>query len=164
MRSKSHESAGAAAGRQPGRHLLREVLGDGSGPPAYIEARWPIVLTVGVAVGLSATLPEHLTFGPTWLAPILEVGLLIPLLLTEPHWHPAAGWPWQRAFSTGLFGVLNASNLASLGLLVILLLHGGRASGAQLITDAGKIWATNILVFGLWYWHLDGGGPRARPW
>jgi hypothetical protein len=24
------------------------------------------------------------------------------------------------------------------------------------------LWVTNVLLFGLWYWELDGGGPLAR--
>jgi len=25
------------------------------------------------------------------------------------------------------------------------------------------MWVVNVLLFGLWYWQLDGGGPIARP-
>jgi uncharacterized membrane protein len=25
------------------------------------------------------------------------------------------------------------------------------------------MWVVNILLFGLWFWQLDGGGPAARP-
>ena len=25
------------------------------------------------------------------------------------------------------------------------------------------MWVANVLLFGLWYWQLDGGGPVARP-
>ena len=35
------------------------------------------------------------------------------------------------------------------------------APGILLRTGA-QIWFTNILVFALWFWELDGGGPDAR--
>jgi uncharacterized membrane protein len=25
------------------------------------------------------------------------------------------------------------------------------------------MWVVNVLLFGLWYWQLDGGGPHERP-
>ncbi len=146
--------------------LLRQVPGNPPEDPAhYIEARWPITLAIVTAVGLYATLPERLTFGPTWLPPVIVLALLLPLLLTEPHWHPSAGWPWQRVISTLLVGVIQLANLLSLVLLIDSLLRGvAKTTGEQLIVEAGKIWLTNILVFGLWYWELDRGGPRARHW
>lgn len=130
----------------------------------FIEPRWPVVVGVLVAGGLSFTLPERLTFGPSWLAPLIEAALLLPLVLTPPHWHPEHGRSWQRRLSIVLFGVINLTNLLSLILLVQSLLQGSKASGAELILEAMKIWLTNLLVFGFWYWELDRGGPRARHW
>ena len=31
-----------------------------------------------------------------------------------------------------------------------------------LLLSAASLWATNILVFALWYWRLDAGGPHQR--
>jgi hypothetical protein len=42
------------------------------------------------------------------------------------------------------------------------LLNGDHSSGKQLIISALAIYLTNIIVFGLWYWQLDGGGPGGR--
>jgi len=152
--------------------LLRRVAGrpaapgEPEDPHHYIEARWPVMVAIVAAVALYATLPDRLTFGPSWLAPAIELALLVPLVLNEPHWHPDAGWPWQRIVAILLVGIINLSNLASLALLVDSLLTPGaiKASGTELIVQAGQIWLTNILVFGLWYWELDRGGPRARHW
>jgi len=130
----------------------------------FVEAHWPVATAVVATVVLYGSLPNRLTLGPPWLFPLLEIVLLVPLLLTEPHWHPGGGWPWQRLISLALVGLINASNLVSLVLLVDTLLNGGKTTGAQLIIEAGKIWFTNILVFALWYWQMDRGGPRARHW
>ena len=51
---------------------------------------------------------------------------------------------------------------ASLVLLVHYLLHGGRGNGRQLIFSGLLLWVTNVLLFGLWYWQLDRGGPLER--
>jgi hypothetical protein len=37
-----------------------------------------------------------------------------------------------------------------------------RESPTALLFSATSIWTTNILVFALWYWRLDAGGPHAR--
>ena len=39
---------------------------------------------------------------------------------------------------------------------------GGSTSGRSLIYAAGAIWVTNVMIFGLWFWELDRGGPYAR--
>jgi hypothetical protein len=31
-----------------------------------------------------------------------------------------------------------------------------------LVFSAIEIYLTNVIIFGLWYWELDGGGPAAR--
>jgi uncharacterized membrane protein len=35
-------------------------------------------------------------------------------------------------------------------------------SGAQLLTSGAVVWLTNVIVFGLWFWTLDAGGPARR--
>jgi hypothetical protein len=32
----------------------------------------------------------------------------------------------------------------------------------QLLRSGGLLWLTNVIVFALWYWRLDGGGPTVR--
>jgi hypothetical protein len=58
---------------------------------------------------------------------------------------------------------VNIANVASLVLLVKGLLTGTATGGATvLIFAAMQIWLTNVIVFGLWYWELDRGGPSDR--
>jgi hypothetical protein len=35
-------------------------------------------------------------------------------------------------------------------------------SPVGLLRSAMALWATNVLVFAVWYWRLDGGGPHQR--
>jgi uncharacterized membrane protein len=70
--------------------------------------------------------------------------------------------PWRRHIALGLTSVATAANLLSLILLVHFLLRGGHAGGQALVLSGVVLWLTNVLVFALWYWELDRGGPVAR--
>jgi hypothetical protein len=125
------------------------------------ESRWPPALAVLAALLLYITLPPHLTLGPAWLMPALVVVLLLPLVLMGPV-RPAEA-PVRRKLGILLIAIVNAANIASLVLLVhTLLTPGNKENGWALLVSATAIWLTNILVFGLWYWELDRGGPQAR--
>ena len=64
---------------------------------------------------------------------------------------------------TVIFVVLSA-NLCGLALLIAALVTEGSSdlSGGQLLMSGAVLWLTNVIVFGLLYWSLDAGGPRAR--
>jgi uncharacterized membrane protein len=62
-----------------------------------------------------------------------------------------------------LAAVLSLANGWSVARLAYDITHGnkGQTPGQLLITGA-LIWLTNVIVFGLWYWEFDRGGPVAR--
>ncbi len=127
------------------------------------EPRWHASIAVVLAVILYITLPPRLTFGPLWLAPLLTFGLLIPLSISAPGRRGEKRW--QRAASIALIAVVNVANILSLALLIRSLahpMHRRVATGEELLLAAFQIWLTNVLVFALWYWETDGGGPDAR--
>ncbi len=41
-------------------------------------------------------------------------------------------------------------------------LYKGGQGGSQLLGDAAAIWGLNIIVFAIWYWFIDRGGPQKR--
>jgi uncharacterized membrane protein len=132
------------------------------GEPARREPRWPAAIAVVLAIILYATLPSKLSFGPMkWLIPGLEVVLLLPLLATNPYRHNRESM-WERTASIAIIALITLANLISLLLLVHLLLAGRHEAGRSLIFYAIEIWFTNVLVFGLWFWELDRGGPGER--
>ena len=131
------------------------------GVPAKPESRWPATLAVIAAILLYVTLPERLTFGPTWLLPVLEAAVILPLFIDAPR-RDASEQLWHRIASIALIALVNAANLISLVLLIRGLLEGRGAEARELIFAAVQIWLTNVIVFGLWYWELDRGGPSAR--
>lgn len=125
------------------------------------EPRWPATLAIIVAVVLYITLPEALTVGPTWLVPLLELALIMPLSVTAPR-RRVTEKRWQAAGAIALIAIINAANVASLVLLVHVLATGSKIPGTQLLLSSAQIWLTNIIVFALWYWEIDRGGPDER--
>ena len=121
------------------------------------EPRWFPAIAILVVSGLYIALPRDLTFGPRHAIPLVVVVLLVPTLIA--HW---VGWH-RVDFVLGivLSIVLTIALIVSLGLLIHALLTGAE-SGPQLLRAAACLWLTNILVFALWYWRIDAGGPHAR--
>ena len=131
--------------------------------PTQGEARWQAALAVGVAVALQYALPGRLVLvHPTWLLPTLEGLLLIVLVMANPRRINIESRA-LRLLGLTLAALLSLANAWSVGALVVGLVQGtqGGSPGSLLITG-GAIWLTNVIVFGLWYWEFDRGGPVAR--
>ncbi len=126
----------------------------------HAEQRWQARVAILACAGLYLLLPSRLSIGPRWIVPILLVLLLIPLSIR--HQRRPDNDPWVRYLGLALIAIITASNCTSVGLLVHHLLDSRVTQGRQLIYAAVSIWATNVIVFGLWFWELDRGGPGAR--
>jgi hypothetical protein len=97
-----------------------------------------------------------------WLVAIVpEVLLLIPLA-TESGRTQLQQMGLRRKTSLTLLGVISVVNGLGLLALIASLVTGHEKSGAQLLTKAAVVWATNVVTFGLWYWAFDRGGPVRR--
>jgi uncharacterized membrane protein len=75
-----------------------------------------------------------------------------------------AGLARTRSFALVLLGILVAFNAVGLGILVAGLVTTSTEDlgGGELLLTAAAIWTTNVIVFGIWFWELDDGGPVAR--
>jgi hypothetical protein len=122
---------------------------------------WAPQLVLGVAIALDLSLSDQLTIGPRWLLPAVEGGLLVALSVITPH-RKVRHTRLRRQLSMAFIGLVSAVNAVSLGLLVHYLLHGKSPNGRGLIYSGIVLWVTNVLLFALWYWELDRGGPLAR--
>jgi hypothetical protein len=110
---------------------------------------------------LYLTLPHSLVMGPKWLVPGVEGVLLFGLVVTTPTRHRNQS-PRLRALVVGLVGLVSLTTLISLILLARYLLDGSRARAHALLFAGAVLWLTNVLIFGIWYWELDRGGPARR--
>lgn len=128
------------------------------------ESRWPSTIAVLGAAALYLTLPNQLVFGPSYVrfvVPALELAVLIPLAVTTPNRHVSESGPRRKAAMT-LAALISIGNALALFFLIHQLLYGAGVQGRTLLYAAFDIWVTNVIVFGLWYWELDGGGPPRR--
>ncbi len=122
---------------------------------------WGPQLVVAGAILLDLTLSQKLILGPRWLLPGLEGLALLALMIASPHPRMRHS-PLRRQIAIALIGLVSAANIASLVQLCHFLLQGGKSNGRTLIGSGIVLWVTNVLLFGLWYWELDRGGPLAR--
>ncbi|KAA2259503.1 DUF1345 domain-containing protein [Solihabitans fulvus] len=126
------------------------------------ESRWPALITVAVTVVLQVALPDKLTLGPRWLVPGAAALMVVALLLINPdrleRHHKA-----HRMAALTMVAMVSIGNGFSAVVLVQHILNGsvGDQAGPLLSTGA-VIYLTNIVVFAMWYWEFDRGGPGAR--
>lgn len=127
------------------------------------EPRWHAALAVVVAFALYVTLPPKIVLGPLWLMPLLVTVILAPLMIISPRRHSESRR--QRLMSIATVALLNAFNVGTLATLLIQQLsqhHRKPISGEEMLLAAVEIWLTNIIVYSLWFWEIDGRGPDAR--
>jgi hypothetical protein len=121
------------------------------------EPRWPAAVAVISVGGLYLALPSYLTMGPRWGFPAVIVALLIPTVVS----HRAGKHHLNRILGLTVTGLVTVAMIVSVALLIAAL-PAHRESPIRLLISAASLWATNVLVFALWYWRLDAGGPHGR--
>ena len=121
------------------------------------EPRWPALLALLAVGGLNLALPPALTLGPRWVLLAVVAGLLVPTVIS----HRAGHARLNRMLGHLVSGIVT---LALAGSLVLLIagLPKKSETPAELAKSAACLWITNVLVFALWYWRLDAGGPHER--
>jgi uncharacterized membrane protein len=121
------------------------------------EPRWPAVIAILAVGGLYTALPDSLTLGPDWLIPSVVLALLIPSVVS----YHTGKHRLNAIFGIAVDAVLTVGLIISVILLVDAL-PAGQEAPQRLLLSAASLWITNILVFALWYWRLDAGGPYQR--
>jgi uncharacterized membrane protein len=159
-----------------GRHHLNDAVADGrrhlddavrQHTPAWLrptegEPRWPVLVAVLAAIALQLAIPHTLAIPPWWLLPALETALLIVLTAANPRRINAKN-RWIRVTSLVLVALATLANVYSAARLVWRLVHGREGEDAgPLLAIGAAVWLTNVIIFALWYWEFDRGGPGAR--
>jgi len=121
-------------------------------------------MQLGVVAIIVLQLLTSSTFLPlhkAWLVGIEIVLLLALVLVTSEGYRNVTRN--RRNLAVLLIGLITAINIFSLILLVDALLIGQtEISGRGLLINGVVIYATNVLLFALWYWEMDSGGPERR--
>lgn len=121
------------------------------------EPRWPGFLALLAGAGLHYALPPRLSVGPDWALPVVIAVLLVVVMAT----HSKGLSEWARWLTFAAVVALTLALITSLALLIQgLPAHKDRPT--ELLRSASVLWITNVLVFALWYWKLDAGGPTGR--
>ena len=128
---------------------------------ATIESFWPPISAIAVATLLQASLP-HRVGQLRWIFVTLSIVLLVVVAFVNPSQIERRHRP-LRAVMLALVAALSLGNAISGAQLVIDLVNGeGIRDAGKLLITGGAIWLTNVIVFSLWYWLFDRGGPYAR--
>ena len=125
------------------------------------ESPWAVLLAVLAATALQVTLPNRYEIPPNWLLPTLGTLLGLGLWIANQQGFRRHS-PQLRLISILLIAVITLANAGSAGRLITALLRGKEQNPTTLLLTGGAIWLTNVIVFGMWYWNLDRGGPAAR--
>jgi hypothetical protein len=126
------------------------------------DPAWPAQLAVGVTIALNLTLTSRVTIGPNWLLPAIEAVLLVALVVVSPARLTGGAGKGRRRFALSVIGFVSIANIAQLGLLIHYLINGGKAGGHGLIISGALMWLSLVLLFAIWYWEFDRGGPVTR--
>ena len=121
------------------------------------EPRWQALLAFVAVAAIYLALPRSLIIGPTWLLPTLIGVLLVPTVVS----HRLGKLKLNRILGFAISSLITVALIAS----VVLLVHSlpsHREPPLQLLFSAALLWLTNVIVFALWYWRIDGGGPTRR--
>jgi len=121
------------------------------------EPRWQALFAFLAICAIYLALPRDLIVGPIWLLPTLIVVLLVPTVVS----HRVGKHSLNHALGIIINGITTLAMIGSV-ILLVRALPSHRGTPFQLLRSGALLWLTNVIVFALWYWRLDGGGPTLR--
>jgi uncharacterized membrane protein len=131
-------------------------------PGTAAEPRWPMATAVLAATVLYVGMPHSGRVPGWWLFPVVQLVLLGCLIVQDP------GRIDRRSVSlqwlmTALLVVMTVGTV--LGVVVLayeILVAAQGISATALLGRGAAIWVANVIIFSLWYWQIDRGGPAER--
>jgi hypothetical protein len=126
------------------------------------ESVFSVLVAVLSAIALQIAIPKGYTLVPRWPLLVLEGLLLLSLLALNPL-VMTRRTRFGRSATWVLLAAITVDNTTSAIVLDARILSGEVSNDAAVLLGSGAaIFVTNIIVFGIWYWELDRGGPFAR--
>jgi hypothetical protein len=130
--------------------------------PGNPESRWPVLLALIAAIVLQRAIPVRYTVVPRWPVIAMEVLLVLVLLIINPV-RLTRPTRIGKSASLVLLVAITIDNTASAVVLDYNILSGQVSNdAARLLGSGAAVFITNVIVFGIWYWEIDLGGPFAR--
>jgi uncharacterized membrane protein len=121
------------------------------------EPRWPAFVAMLAAGGVYLSLPERLSVGPGWGLLALILVLMVPIAVSNRR----GDFHITRPLVVIANGAITVGMITSL-VWLIKDIPDHRDSPMALLRAAIALWITNVVVFALWYWKFDAGGPSRR--
>jgi hypothetical protein len=90
-----------------------------------------------------------------FLVPVVLFGVMLILWLTQRN-------AWERRVGIIYLGWVTVRLVIKIGLVITIVLSRPQTGAGVLLKDSVVLWVVNFVLFGAWYWIIDGGGPRAR--
>jgi hypothetical protein len=119
--------------------------------------RWPASIAILAIGALYFLVPARVRIGPPWLVFAIGVIAAVTLfVLRRLGMHLAT-----RNLAIALTITLTLA-ISTSAVFLVTRLPGGKEPAPHLLREAALVWVLNVLIFALWYWEIDGGGPHKR--
>jgi len=122
---------------------------------------WHVQVVLAMLIALQLFLPKHFNFLPQYVLPGLEFICLVLLQIVTPK-KAVFNSSLRRVVVLVLIVLVAIANATSLQFLLQMLFEAKRIDAVSLLVSAFTIYVTNVVVFGMLYWEIDGGGPGSR--
>jgi uncharacterized membrane protein len=123
---------------------------------------WQLQLGILAVMGMQFFTDDTFLPYDKFLIIAFEAILMLALAIVTSDGYHKVSRP-RRSLATVLIAIVAAINVFSLVFLVRALLTGhATVSGVELLGNGFTIYLTNIFMFAMLYWELDGGGPDHR--
>jgi hypothetical protein len=121
------------------------------------DARWSAWIALFIVALLYEALPKAFYWGPSGLMIGLVTLLTLPMIIL--HW---SGNPLMVRMLALSVNILITLYIIISVTRIVYAAFEGQIGPKHLLVSSVILWITNILVFALWYWNLDAGGPHKR--
>jgi hypothetical protein len=130
---------------------------------AISAARWPPAAALVALLTIGAIFPEKYGLLPRWASgPLWLLVLVLIGLSTFAHASPLLR-RLEGPTTLGLLVIVTGLLVYDvLRLVDLVLAEGSQVRGVPLLSTGATLWISNLIIFGLWYWQLDRGGPERR--
>jgi uncharacterized membrane protein len=133
------------------------------GPPgAAAEPRWPMATAVLTATILYVAMPHRGRVPGWWVFPVLQLVLLGLLAVQDPGRIDRRS-PTLHRLMVALLLVMTVGTVLGVIVLAYDILDATKGvTATDLLGRGAAIWVANVIIFSLWYWQVDRGGPAER--
>ena len=124
------------------------------------ESRVPVYAASLAAALLHLALPSEMAPGPSWV----PLGIVAPLLVPQVVFRVCGNHRLARRLGTASLVALTLFLIGALATLIdhLLTRPSSHHEATMILRSAVPLWVANVVVFGVWYWRIDAGGPHVR--